>query len=451
MTSPAPRPLPPLGRLLPDRVFYGWWVTLGCGLVVFVGVGIGFYVLPLFLGPLQQQRGWSNAEVSGATGLYFTVSGVTSALIGRAVDRGEPRRYMVAGALLLGASLATVGHVRELWQLYLVYPVMAAAFAMAASLPANTILTRWWITRRGRAMSVAFSFISLGGAMFAPLGRRLLDHGGLELAAPVLGAIVVAVALPVIAFVLVSSPEEVGLEPDDGAAPAPGAAPAGDQRRAWSRGEALRTRAFWAILVGFMLVLVSQVGFLTHQVAFLETRFTPVVAALAVSVTALGSAAARLVVGAFADGVDKRRLTVALVLAQAAAVVGLQLTENHAVSFLMILVFGFTMGNIFMMQALLVGEIYGITSFGTVYGMTAAAGQTASGLGPVLIGAIEEAAGGYRTAFLLSSALTVLGALALTQARAPSPATAASPASGAAGSGAAAMPASDKSSPLEPA
>jgi MFS family permease len=409
---------PPLGRLLPRRVFYGWWVTLGCGLVVFVGVGIGFYVLPLFLGPLQAERGWSNAQVSGATGLYFTVSGLTSAAIGRAVDRGDPRRYMLVGAVLLAVSLAVVGHVRSLWQLYLVYPVMAAAFAMAANIPTNTILTRWWITRRGQAMSVAFSFVSLGGALFAPVGRRLLDNGGLELAAPVLGAIVAVVAIPVILLVLVSSPEELGLEPDDGR-PAVGARPVGDQRRAWTRSEALRTRAFWAILVGFLLVLVCQVGFLTHQVAFLETRFSPATAAFAVSVTALGSAAARLVVGVFSDRVDKRHLTVALVVAQAASVAGLQTTSHPAVNFGLVLVFGFTMGNIFMMQALLVGEIYGITSFGTVYGMTAAAGQTASGLGPILVGALEEASGGYRTPFLLTTALTLLGALALTQARTP--------------------------------
>lgn len=418
MTQPTRRP-PPLGRLLPSRVFYGWWVTIGCGLVVFVGVGIGFYVLPLFLNPLQEQRGWSNAQVSGATGLYFTVSGLTSAAIGRAVDRGDPRRYMLAGVVLLGLSLAVVGHVRALWQLYLVYPVMAAAFAMAANLPTNTILTRWWISRRGRAMSVAFSFISLGGALFAPLGRRLLDTGGLELAAPVLGAVVVAVALPVILFVLVSDPADLGLEPDDGR-PAPAAStPAGDQRRAWTPGEVVRTGAFWAILVGFLLVLVSQVGFLTHQVAFLETRFSPSIAALAVSVTALGSATARIVVGGFADRVEKRRLAVGLVLLQACAVLGLQATADHAVSLALVLVFGFTMGNIFMMQALLVGEIYGITSFATVYGMTAAAGQSASGLGPILVGALEEATGGYRTPFLLTAGMTALGALVLSRARAP--------------------------------
>ena len=326
---------------------------------------------------------------------------------------------MLAGALLLGASLAVVGRVTELWQLYLAYPVMAAAFAMAANLPTNTILTRWWITRRGRAMSVAFSFISVGGAVFAPLGRALLDEGGLELAAPVLGGVVVAVAVPIILLVLVSDPGDLGLEPDVGQEGPTGSAPAGDQRRVWGRGEAARTGAFWAILVGFMLVLVCQVGFLTHQVAFLETRFSPSLAALAVSITAVGSATARIVVGGFADRAEKRHLTVALVLLQAAAVLGLQLTDNRAVTLTLVLVFGFTMGNIFMMQALLVGEIYGITSFATVYGMTAAAGQTASGLGPILVGGMEDATGSYRAPFLLTAGLTGLGALVLSRARVP--------------------------------
>ena len=81
---------PPLGlRVLPRRVHYGWWITLGAAVLLFVGVGVGYYALAVFLRPRQEENGWSNAVVSGATGVYFSVAGVTAAIVGPRIDRRE--------------------------------------------------------------------------------------------------------------------------------------------------------------------------------------------------------------------------------------------------------------------------------------------------------------------------------------------------------------------------
>ncbi len=387
-------------------------------MVLFVAVGVGFYVLPLFLQPIQETHGWSTAVVSGATGLYFSMNGLAQLFIGPLVDRYDPRTFIVGGVILMGTSLALVGRINEPWQLFAVYTVMAVAFAMSANTPVSAILTRWWITRRARAMSVAFSFISLGGALFAPLGRSFLDSGGLELAAPLLGVIVIVIALPPALLVLSSSPGSMGLVAD-GESVAISAAELDSQQRVWTRHEVMATRAFWAILIGFMLVLLCQLGFLAHQIAFLQTRFSNSTAALAVSITALGSAGARLVVGGVADKLDKRLITVSLVVVQAIVVLLLQLNENLWFNMAMVLIFGFTMGNIFMMQSLLVGEIYGMQSFGTVYGMASSVGQVLSGGGPIAVGLMVDATGGYRTPFVLTGVLTLVAAAVISQARRP--------------------------------
>lgn len=406
--------------MLPTSVFYGWWVTLACGLVLFVAVGIGFYVLPLFLQPIQETHGWSAATVSAATGVYFSMNGLAQLFVGPLIDRHDPRIFISVGVIGMGASLALVGQLSAIWHLFAVYILLAIFFAMASNTPISAIITRWWITRRARAMSVAFSFISLGGALFAPLGRRFLDQGGLSLAAPVLGLIVIAIALPPTLFVMVSSPAFLGLEPDgvsgnelDESPSTTAAAPA----RLWTRAEAMRTRPFWAILFGFMLVLVCQIGFLAHQIAFLQTRYSASVAATAVSVTALGSAGARLVVGGVADQLDKRLLTVGLIVVQASAVLAIQATSSLWVDLGLVLVFGFTMGNIFMMQSLLVGEIYGMASFGTIYGAASSVGQILSGLGPIGVGLLVDATDGYRIPFLVTGSLTLLAAAVISQAR----------------------------------
>ena len=418
----APRPLPPAARLLPGGWFYGWYVAIACSLLMMVGVGVGYYGLPIFLKPLKDAHGWSTAQVSWAPAIYFCVSGLTAAIVGPYVDRYGPRRFMLIGSLINGASAAMIGIVNELWQLYVVYFVFAVAFGMSSNIAVNAILARWFIRRRALAMSISFTGVSLGGVILAPIASRLIDVGGLELATPILGALVIITSIPVIIGVIVFDPREVGMLPDgDTAASAPPPAQQAllaTQMRTWTRAEAVRTIGFWGILVAFLLVLIAQTGYVVHQVTFLEDRLgSRSAAAFTISVTAFGSIVARLAVGIFADNVDRRLLTVILFVVQATAILLIIHTDSIAATWALTLVFGLTIGNVYMMQSLLVGEIFGMVSFGTVFGLISLAGQVGSGLGPIGVGIIHDATGGYTVPFTITAALTYLAAVAILFAR----------------------------------
>jgi sugar phosphate permease len=414
---------PPAARLLPGRVHYGWWIAIGSLALLFVTVGVGYYGLAVFLRPLQDDHGWSKGVVSGATGLYFTASGLTGAIIGPHIDRSGPLRLMTVGTLLLGGSVAAIGFVDAVWQLYAVYLLMAVGFGLTASIGVNAMLARWFVHKRARAMSIAFSGVSLGGVVLAPLGTALIDSGGLRVATVVMGILVVVVALPVVRGLLVWDPAEMGLEPDAGAPPptATRAALGNEvQHRAWRRVEAMRTVAFWALLVGYILVLLAQTGFLLHQISFLEDRLgSRQAASFALSVTALGSILARLAVGSVADRLDKRLLTVALFAIQATAVLLVVHTDNVALTYGLVLVIGFTIGNIYMMQTLLTSEIYGVVSLGTILGLLLLTSQLGSGIGPALVGYLEDTTGNYTVPFTVTALLTYLAAACILLARTP--------------------------------
>ncbi|GBD24068.1 Oxalate:formate antiporter [bacterium HR29] len=434
--------IPPAARILPRRWFYGWYIALACAALMFVGMGVGYYGLAVYLSPLKEAHGWSTTAVSGATGLYFSVMGLTSAFVGPRIDERGPLRFMVVGMLLCGVAASLIGFVRELWQLYAVYAALAVAIGMSAGVAINAIMTRWFVRRRARAMSISATGVSLGGVVLSPLISRLIDVGGLELAAPAMGALIVAVALPVILLVIAWDPAEMGLHPDGlplEEAPVRGTLAASVQLRRWTPREAVRTVPFWAILVAFLLVLLAQTGYVIHQIAFLSDRMgSRSEAAFALSVTAFGSIVARLVVGSFADALDKRFLTVVLLVVQASAVVGIVLVENLVSTWLLTLVFGFTIGNVYMMQSLLVGEIFGLVSFGSIFGLVNFAGQVGSGGGPFLVGLLEDLTGSYTVPFMVTAGLTYLAAVVILFARpvaAAAPTTAAQPQAGAAVAG----------------
>lgn len=424
-TEPLPPPLrlrnPLAARILPDRLFYGWYIALGCAAMMMVAGGVGYYGLAVFLEPLQEEHGWSNSQVSGATSMFFLIGGVMGAVIGPYVDRYGPRTFQILGVLVTGVLAMLIGGITELWQLYALYALIAIGNGLASAVSINAMMSRWWIRRRAKAMSVSATGISLGGVILTPLGAWMVEEGGLALAAPVLGGAVLVVALPVVLWVLVFDPREMGLLPDgdrsieeaDAAVRASGRRQLSteSQMRPWTRQQAMRTVSFWAILVGFVLVLMAQTGFVIHQIAFLEERLgSRSAAALALSTTALGSIIARLIVGQFADGMDKRWLTAGIFAVQGTAVLLVLAIDNSIATYLLILVFGFTIGNVYMMQSLLVSEIFGVVSFGAIFGLILLAAQAGSGLGPFAVGVLEDATGSYTASFVVTSIVTFVAA-----------------------------------------
>ncbi len=418
MTSPHTIREPIAARLLPRSVFYGWYIAIACACLMFVGVGVGYYGLPIFLRPLQEENGWSNTQVSWAPAIYFCVSGVTSAFIGPYIDKYGPTKFMLIGTVVNGISASFIGLVGELWLLYLVYFVFAVAFGMSSGIAVNAIMTRWFVRRRALAMSISSTGVSLGGVILAPVASMLVEAGGLELATPVLGILVLVVALPTILLLIAWEPRQMGLNPDgdsseqiQAASIRPGMAA---QYKTWTRPEAMRTVGFWAIFTAFLLVLIAQTGYVIHQVSFLEERLgSRNEAAFTLSVTALGSIIARLVVGIFADGVDRRLLTIILFVVQATSIMLIIHTENIAATWALTLIFGLTIGNVYMMQSLLVGELFGMVSFGAIFGLISLAGQAGSGIGPIGVGFLEDQTGGYTVPFTITALLTYLAAVAV--------------------------------------
>jgi len=437
--DPLPRPLryrtPLASRVLPDGMFYGWYIALGCAAMTMVAGGVGYYGLAVFLEPLQEEHGWSNSAVSGATSMFFLIGGVMGALIGPYIDRYGPRASQIAGVVVTGTLAMLIGGVTQLWQLYALYALIAVGNGLASAVSINAIMSRWWIRRRAKAMSISATGISLGGVILTPLGAWMVEEGGLKLAAPVLGGAVLVVALPVVLWVLAFDPREMGLLPDGDRSPEEAEAAvrasgrrqlsAESQQRPWTRREAMRTVSFWAILVGFVLVLMAQTGFVIHQIAFLEERLgSRSAAALALSTTALGSIIARLAVGQFADVMDKRWLTTGIFAVQGTAILLVLAIHNPVATYLLILVFGFTIGNVYLMQSLLTSEIFGVVSFGSIFGLIVLAAQAGSGLGPFAVGVLEDATGSYTSSFIVTSIVTYIAGGVVLLARPVAPLTA---------------------------
>lgn len=409
------------------RIFYGWYIVAASIACLIVSSGIGFYSPGVLLDPLLTQNGWSKSTVSLAFSMYLALPAIFGLVLGRWVDRYGPRWLMVVGALVFAVGLAAMGQVRELWQLYLDYLLLAIGWSGISLLTISTLLANWFVRRRGFATSLTLVGLSLGGVIMVPVSTILVTSFGLSTACLALAGFSVVVVVPLALVVLRRRPSDLGLYPDgDREPPRSGAAASGRRRvdyraqtRAWSVRAALATGAFWAIVAAFLTGMLGQNAFLLHQISFLKGVLGPGPAAIAVSVTAAASIPGRLILGWLADRVDKRWVAVFCFGCEALAMLLITRTDNHPLIYLCVALFGFSMAGVVMMQALLVGEVFGMVSFGLVYGVVGALVMGVASIGPALGGFLYDATQSYSLAFTLFGICSIVACLAVMRVRVP--------------------------------
>ncbi|KKK52621.1 hypothetical protein LCGC14_3103050, partial [marine sediment metagenome] len=241
--------------------FYGWWMVLAGSVILFVSSGIGFYSHGVILDPLRTAHGWSKGTISSAITLYFFATGLMGIIIGRQIDKYGPRRFLIIGSIIFGLGFWSLSGIHKLWQLYVSYFIMSIGFCFTSLIPVNTLITNWFIRKRGLAMSLANTGLSAGGVLLVPLASYLVIHRGLKMALITLGTLYGIVIIPTAIFFIKQRPSNVNQLPDGDLGEVilsvRSTSPLSheSQMRVWTRYQAMGTVAFWSITVAFLLAL----------------------------------------------------------------------------------------------------------------------------------------------------------------------------------------------------
>ena len=159
-------------------IYPGWWLAIGTSLSLGLVAGMSFWAFGLFVDPLQAEFGWSGSVLGGAVSLSLLVSGLASPLVGRLVDRYQPRRVILIGSAATVLGYLLLAGVRELWQFLALMAFLAFFRAWIFYVPFTTLITRWFSRRRATAMGIATSGFGVGGLVFLPFMSELLSIAG---------------------------------------------------------------------------------------------------------------------------------------------------------------------------------------------------------------------------------------------------------------------------------
>lgn len=390
--------------------FPGWRVVTGGFIILAVTAGLGFYGLAVFLNAFSRERGWDVASVSLATTIFFLVSGAVGVWVARQIARRDLRYAIVGGGLIGAVALTVLGQVQQRWQLYLVYCLFALGSAMAGLVPVTTVVTRWFHARRSVALSVASTGLSVGGMVVTPAAKWLIDRQGLEAGTPWLAAVWFVGVVPAALWLILPDPQSRGWQPD-GARSVVGQAASAVTGMPYA--EAVRQRFFYAVTIGYVLALGSQVGGIQQLVRLAESRTDRNTAALATLVLAAMSVIGRLAGGRLVAKVPMMGFTVTMAVVQGAAMMALAFADSTLALFVALPVFGLTVGNILMLQPLLIAERFGVRDYPRLFSRSQFVSTFGVAGGPLLLGWLHDVGGGYRTSYVVAGCCSLMGAAIL--------------------------------------
>lgn len=398
--------------------FYYGWVILGLsGLASYSSRPLmAVAVLTVFVVPMETELGWSRTAVSAAVSLGGVCAVVLSPLVGPLIDRYGSGLVVGVSTGIAGLCAVGLGAVSHITLFFLVYVPGRAVFASPLELGTATAVSNWFIRRRPFALAMNHILQGSGLAVMPLVAQAIIGAWSWQTAWYALGIWTLAIGVAPAIALMGRRPEDLGLEPDGGAAApstststeasATAASSSGRRPRSaadeinFTLRQAMRTRAFWLMMLFAFAGFIVQAGVSLHQVPHFEDQGIPdSIAVWTASTFAISQVPASILWSLIAQRAAARFLMPAagLVVAGGAAVTAF--ASDIFIGILGAFILGFGVGGLHIISRLTWADYFGRTHLGAIRAWGLAAQVAGQAFGPTAAGIVVDAVGSYQGVF----------------------------------------------------
>lgn len=368
------------------------------GLIISICMGLR-QSLGLFMRPMTLELGISAATFGFSIALQNIVWGLSQPFVGAAADRYGPRPVLVATALIYAAGLLLMVFAKEVPAGLEVAGFLAGIGTAGTGFGVliGTVSRATPPEKRSQTIGIVAAAGSLGTMVIAPVGQGFINGFGWKAALVAFAAIAASMAL-------ISLPiREQPLAQSDSSRANQNLAEAVRDAMA-HRGYLFMTAAFFAC--GFQLVFIT-----THLPSYLALcGVAPGVGASALALIGLFNTVGTYLFGLLGARYSQKHLLALIYLLRTLFIVVFLLVPVSAAS---TLVFAAAMGFLWLGVAPLVsgiiGRVFGLVHFNTLYGIVFLSHQLGSFFGAWMGGVVYDRMGNYNVAW---GALIVVGLVA---------------------------------------
>ncbi|MDP6510993.1 MAG: MFS transporter, partial [Dehalococcoidia bacterium] len=319
-------------------------------------------------------------------------------------DRYGPRPPLMIASILVGGGIALCSQVTALWQLYLLFGVVAGVgFGAIYPVPVATVV-KWFLKRRGMAVGIVTSGGGVGMFVMPHITEPLISSYSWQAAFMVIG-LMFMVLIGVSALAMKDVPKGsnyvIGVvsQPEDTEA-VPTGTPHGKDM---TPRQALRDRAFWMFYLAFIFAVAADRMASLEVIDYGRSIGLPRAAAAgALGFMGLGSIGGRLFIGTLSDRLGRRATLTMCFALQGLALLAVPSVGGAAMLSTTMCILGLAYGGFVALYGPIVGEAFGLTHLGKILGLSFTNGIWAAILGPLVLGGyLVDITGGYQWSFIL--------------------------------------------------
>jgi MFS family permease len=397
-----------LSRPRPAGPFYGWYVVAALFFSTFIVIGVrqGFGV---FVESWEKEFGVTTTAVSVAAAIGWIVNGVSQPFFGALTDRLGARRVLIAGMVLMGVGTILVAASASPLMLAVTYGFLVSFASGALSFtPAGALLSLWFVRRRGTAMSLLTVGGSLSGMIMIPFLAYFMLNASWQTVWITLGAMILGLGLPVLVFVVRSSPEDMDLLPDGDADQDDQDVVAGRRSRSSAVGplatnrwqQSFRSAPMWQLSAAYWVCGVTTASISVHFVRWASSEgISPGTAAIAFGLLSGINALGVLFVGTISDRMQRKNLLGMVYLVRGLAFVSLIVLPGGVALWAFAIIGGMSWLATVPLTTSLAADVYGVRKLGTLAGLINMAHQLGGGAAVIVFGRIFDRYGNYDYAF----------------------------------------------------
>jgi MFS family permease len=414
-------------------IFFGWWIVIAATIVV-CSYGSMFYGFGTLFPAILEEFKWSRTLTSSVYSFQLAITSIFMLVMGYLVDRYSPRTLIAVGALFMVIGYLLSIFTNKIWHLYLLFGLIIGIGASAMYVPPVTVVTRWFVKRRGLAVGIVVTGIGIGGALGTPFLNWLIENFGWKMALPILGVSLGCFLLPA-AYFLRGYPEDKGLAPYGSIlnpeslrkdsidmAPASNRQHIENASRDWTVWQAIKTSTFCNLYIMLFIAELCLVGVMAHLFTYaVENGISRGLVSISYSCIGITSLVAKIGAGMFSDRIGIRPIFFLSFLLQSVSFIILSQSPNVIFLFIFSVLFGLAYGSWTPLFPTAMSDFFGLRSMGKLFSILTTNFFTGSICGPIFVGWIYDKTNEYFYAYIIFSVLCLMGAFISLYIKPPKP------------------------------
>lgn len=386
--------------------FSGWFVVLGCFLLMFFSVSIVSGTVALFMAPISKEFGFSSTQYS-VINLISSFTGAISAIIlAPRMQKGNMKGIMILCALVASLSYSAIGLSSKLWQFFLITGICNFALAGLSQLPVSMLVTNWFIDKRSVALGIVFSGSSLGATIWSIIFGNIMHTWDWRVCYFFGGGIILLFASIIIIVFIKKSPSmyneipykhaEKDNDNDDTLKKT--------KKDVWigvDKTVAIKSRAFFLLVAAMFLLGSIAAGVATHSINYLVSIGWEISrASVVLSVYSFTTIISMFTGGIIFEKIGTRLATLTSVLFITIALFSLIFAKNTVFAYLYAVTFAFAMMLPRILPAIITSEVFGTKDYPSIYSYLNIFFLIGCAMGSVITGIINDAVG-YQVAWII--------------------------------------------------